>query len=88
MYNKVQFKALFVQYVHNDKNTWCWKDVLQIKIVLEKEANKLMHWFAKNSLAANPTEFQTMLLCGNNKRKMKDLNLIVENTKLESTSIV
>ena len=63
------------------------KNVLQIKIILEKETNKMMDWFAKNSLAANPTKFQTMLMCGNNK-KVDDLNIIVENTKLESTSSI
>ena len=47
----------------------------------------MMDWFVKNSLAANPTKFQTMFLCGNNK-KVDDLNIIVENTKLESTSSI
>ena len=42
------------------------KNVLQIKIILEKETNKMIDWFAKNSLAANPTKLHTMLLCGNN----------------------
>ena len=59
----------------------------KIKIILEKEINKMMDWFAKNSLAANPTKFQTLLMCGNNK-KVDDLNIIVENTKLESTSSI
>ena len=45
----------------------------------------MMDWFAKNSLAANPTKFQTMLMCGNNK-KVNDLNIIVE--KLEPTSSI
>ena len=63
------------------------KGVLQIKIILEKDTNKMIDWFAKNSLAANPTKFQTMLMCGNNK-KVDDLNIIVENTKLESTSSI
>ena len=46
-----------------------------------------MDWFAKNSLAANPSKFQTMLMCGNN-NKVNDLNIIVENTNLESTSSI
>ena len=33
------------------------KNVLQIKIILEKETSKMMDWFAKNSLEANPTKF-------------------------------
>ena len=43
----------------------------------------MMDWFAKKSLAANPTKFQTILLYRNNK-KVEYLNIIVENTKLES----
>ena len=84
-------------YLNNDINIYNYADdncisyaeqnVLQIKIILEKETNKMMDWFAKNSLAANPTKFQTMLMCGNNK-KVDDLNIIVENTKLESTSSI
>ena len=76
-------------YNYADDNciSYAEKNVLQIKIILEKETNKMMDWFAKNSLAANPTKFQTMLMCGNNK-KVDDLNIIVENTKLESTSSI
>ena len=47
----------------------------------------MVDWFAKNSLAAKPTEFQTILLWGNNKI-VDSLNIIVENTKLESTSSI
>ena len=61
------------------------KKCLQIKIILERETSKMMDWFAKNSLAANLAKFQTKFLCGNDKR-LDDLNIIVENTKLESTS--
>ena len=43
------------------------KNVLQIKIILEKETNKIMDFFAKKSLAAQPTKFQIMLLCRNDK---------------------
>ena len=68
-------------YNYADDNciSYAEKNVLQIKIILEKETNKMMDWFAKKSLAANPTKFQTMLMCGNNK-KVDDLNIIVENT--------
>ena len=38
-------------------------------------------------MPANPTKFRTMLMCGNNK-KVDDLNIIVDNTKLESTSSI
>ena len=74
-------------YNYADDNciSYAEKNVLQIKIILEKETNTMMDWFAKNSLAANPTKCQTMLLCGNNKR-VDDLHIIVENDKLESTS--
>ena len=58
-----------------------------LKIILEQETNKMMDWFVKNLLAADPTKFQTMLLCGKNK-KVDDLNIMVENTKLESTSSI
>ena len=84
-------------FLNNDINIYNYADdncisytekyVLQMKIILEKETSKMMDWFAKNSLAANPTKFQTMLMCGNNK-KVDDLNIIVENTKLESTSSI
>ena len=84
-------------FLNNDINIYNYADdncisyaennVMQIKIILEKETNKMMDWFAKNSLAANSTKFQTMLMCGNNK-KVDDLNIIVENTKLESTSSI
>ena len=77
--------------IHNyaDDNciSYAEKYVLQIKINLEKETNKMMDWFAKNSLAAKPAKFQTMHMCGNNK-KVDDWNIIVENTKLESTSSI
>ena len=84
-------------FLNNDINVYNYADdkcisyaekhALQIKIIIERETNKMMGWFAKNSLAANPTKFQTMLMCGNNK-KVDDLNIIVENAKLESTSSI
>ena len=56
-------------YNYADDNciSYAEKNVLQIKIILEKETNKMMAWFAKNSLAANPSKFQTMLMCGKRK---------------------
>ena len=68
-------------YTYDNCNSYADKNVMQIKIFLEN-TNKMMGWFANNSLTANPTEFQTILLGGN---KVEGLNIIVVKTKLEST---
>ena len=44
---------------------------------LNKESVSLMEWFKKNSLAANPAKFQTMLLKSNNIKDIQ-LNVTVE----------
>ena len=50
---------------------------------LHKESVSLMEWSRKNSLAANPAKFQTMLLKSNNINNIQ-LNVIVENISLPS----
>ena len=50
---------------------------------LDKESVSLMEWFRKNSLAANPAKFQTMLLKSNSSKDTQ-LNVIVENIYLPS----
>ena len=44
----------------------------------------LMEWFRKNSLAANPAKFQTMLVKSNN-IKDAELNVTVDNVSLPSS---
>ena len=47
-------------------------------------ANSLMEWFRRNSLAANPAKFQTMLLKSNSIKDIQ-LNVTVENISLPSS---
>ena len=51
---------------------------------LHKESVSLMEWFRKNSLAANPAKFQTMLLKSNSIKDIQ-LNVTVENISLPSS---
>ena len=51
---------------------------------LNKEIVSLMEWFRKNSLAANPAKFQTMLVKTNN-IKDAELNVTVDNVSLPSS---
>ena len=51
---------------------------------LNKEMVSLMEWFRKNSLAANPAKFQTMLVKSNN-IKDAELNVTVDNVSLPSS---
>ena len=51
---------------------------------LHKERVSLMEWFRKNSLAANPAKFQTMLLKSNCIKDIQ-LNVTVENISLPSS---
>ena len=51
---------------------------------LHKESVSLMEWFRKNSLAANPAKFQTMLLKSNSVKDIQ-LNVTVENISLPSS---
>ena len=51
---------------------------------LHKESVSLMGWFRKNSLAANPAKFQTMLLKSNSIKDIQ-LNVTVENISLPSS---
>ena len=43
-----------IAYAHNDIDT--------IKNVMERDVEKLLDWFKNNSLEANPSKFQSMLL--------------------------
>ena len=51
---------------------------------LHKEGVSLMDWFKKNSLAANPAIFQTVLLKSNSVKDIQ-LNVTVENIPLPSS---
>ena len=51
---------------------------------LHQESVSLMEWFRKNSLAANPAKFQTMLLKSNSIKDIQ-LNVTVENISLPSS---
>ena len=51
---------------------------------LHKESVSLIEWFRKNSLAANPAKFQTMLLKSNSIKDIQ-LNITVENVSLPSS---
>ena len=54
---------------------------------LHKESVSLMEWFRKNSLAANPAKFQTMLLKSNSIKDIQ-LNVTVENISLPSSDTI
>ena len=54
------------------------------KNVLERDTHRLLDWFKSNSLAANPTKFQIMLL--KNKKAIADnFDIIVNDTTLNLT---
>ena len=55
-----------------------------IEDTLNKEIISLMEWFRKNSLAANPAKFQTMLVKSNS-IKDTELNVTADNVSLPSS---
>ena len=54
------------------------------KNVLERDVEKLLDWFKNNSLGANPSKFQSMLLKNKNVNG-DDFNIIVDNDTLNLT---
>ena len=74
-------------YNYADDNciSYVEKMLCKSKLFWKKRVTKWWTGSQKKSLAANPTKFQTILLCRNNK-KVDYLNIVVENTKLESAS--
>lgn len=62
-------------------------NVQSIKYSLSSETNVLMEWFKNNSLGANPSKFQSILLSG--KSKNEDVLLIdVDNSVIESAESI
>ena len=62
-----------IAYAHND--------IDNIKNVLEGDVEKLLDRFKNNSLEANPSKFQNMLLKNKNVKR-DDFNIIVDNDTL------
>ena len=66
-----------VSYAHNDIDI--------IKNVLESDVKKMLYWFQINSLEANPSKFQSMLLKNKNVNA-EDFNIIVDNDAIDLTA--
>ena len=66
-----------VSYAHNDIDI--------IKNVLECDVKKMLYWFKINSLEANPSKFQSMLLKNKNVNA-EDFNIIVDNDTIDLTA--
>ena len=66
-----------VSYAHNDTDI--------IKNVLECDVKKMLYWFKINSLEANPSKFQSMLLKNKNVNA-EDFNIIVDNDTIDLTA--
>ena len=66
-----------VSYAHNDIDI--------IKNVLESDVKKMLYWFKINSLEANPSKFQSMLLKNKNVNA-EDFNIIVDNDTIDLTA--
>ena len=73
-------------YNYADDNciSYAHKDIEIIKSVLERDIKKMLDWFKNNSLQANPSKFQSMLL-QNKTVNTKDLNISVDNDMLNLT---
>ena len=65
-----------VSYAHNDIDI--------IKNVLECDVKKMLYWFKINSLEANLSKFQSMLLKNKNVNA-EDFNIIVDNDTIDLT---
>ena len=68
-----------VSHAHNDIDI--------IKNVLECDVKKMLSWFKINSLEANPSKFQSMLLKNKNVNA-EDFNIIVDNDTLNRTASI
>ena len=73
-------------YNYADDNciAYTHKDIETIKSVLERDIQKMLDWFKNNSLQANPSKFQSMLL-KNKTVNAEDFNIIVDNDILNLT---
>ena len=73
-------------YNYADDNciAYAHKDIETIKSVLERDIKKMLDWFKNNSLQANPSKFQSMLL-KNKTVNAEDFNIIVDNDILNLT---
>ena len=67
-------------YNYADDNciSYAHKYIETIKSVLERDIKELLDWFKNNSLQANPSKFQSMLL-KNKTVNAEDFNIIVDN---------
>ena len=73
-------------YNYADDNciAYAHRDIETIKSVLERDIKKMLDWFKNNSLQANPSKFQSMLL-KNKTVNAEDFNIIVDNDILNLT---
>ena len=73
-------------YNYADDNciSYAHSSIDQIKNVLEQDTHRLLDWFKNNSLEANPTKFQSMIL-KNKKAIADDVDIIVNDTMLNLT---
>ena len=62
-------------------------DVHNIENVLKEELNVFMKWFEKNSLSANATKFQSMLVYSR-KKPLKDIDINFENVSITSSDCI
>ena len=69
----ILFISLFISYAH--------KDIEIIKSVLERDIKNMLEWFKNNSLQANPSKFQRMLL-KNKTVNAEDFNNIVDKQRV------
>ena len=73
-------------YNYADDNciAYAHKDIETIKYVLERDIKKMLDWSKNNSLQANPSKFQSMLL-KNKTVNAEDFNIIFDNDILNLT---
>ena len=67
-------------YADDNCIAYAHKDIETIKVLLKK----MLDWFKNNSLLANPSKFQSMLL-KNKTVNAEDFNIIVDNDILNLT---
>ena len=70
-------------YADDNVASYAGTNVDQIRLTLTRETNSLMDWFCKNSLAANPSKFQAMLV-SNIASRDKDFCITIDKTDILS----
>ena len=75
----------FYNYADDNCVSYAHNDIDVIKNVLECDIKKMLYWFKINSLEANPSKFQSMLLKNKNVN-VEDFNIIVDNDTIDLTA--